>query len=214
VSETPTWRCSACDTYNDAEARACAVCDTPREEAVPAPTPVPAAKAESPAKPPERPEPTRAEIVAGCGCLLFLAAAAVTLIVLLVINWSSIVSAVTSLGPSDDSNADGPCPTRLTELMPGDGGREGTELVAVYRREGTDPDEEYTLCRARSLEVYFFSKAVGESYADATEAQRIDGGYRVSLPPYTYHFVGDEMTMYENGNWQWEEELTPRSSPS
>jgi hypothetical protein len=29
--------------------------------------------------------------------------------------------------------------------MPGDGGREGTELVAVYRREGTDPDEEYSL---------------------------------------------------------------------
>jgi hypothetical protein len=110
VSGTPTWRCSACDTYNDAEASACTVCDTPREAATPAPVPAPTPAPASAAKPPEHPEPTRADIVAGCGCVLFLVAAAVTLVVLLVINWSSIVSAVTSSAPPMTPTPTAPAP--------------------------------------------------------------------------------------------------------
>ncbi|MGP3968063.1 zinc finger protein [Streptomyces sp. 6N223] len=78
----PTWRCSACDTYNDAGARACAVCETPRPDAAPAPAPASTIGSDD-----EYPLPWGANFLLGCGCLLLAAVVAlITLVVLLILN--------------------------------------------------------------------------------------------------------------------------------
>lgn len=102
----------------------------------------------APVRTPPR-EATRGELVAGCGCLLFLAAVVIIPIVLLILNWSAVTSFVTgsvSSKPAPTASASGPCPKPMAEMLP-----EGTgaRLVAAYSRD--DLEERYAFCRTTEL---------------------------------------------------------------
>ncbi|GHH07380.1 hypothetical protein [Streptomyces lanatus] len=327
-----TWQCSDCDTFNDAAARVCDVCDTPRREKVPEaapepkrPTPrsmpprktppppkrstarTPPAKKTSPArktapakktaparKPPaptgltgsrytvsgmgwvcpncgdrvagsftcdtcytgwtpeatttvhgkpltltgslSRPaptsprpstpefpkptprEPTRGEILAGCGCLLFLASVVVTLVVLLILNWSTVTSFLTgsdsskgSAKPSPMVSASGPCPKELAALLP-KGSASGSRLVAAYSRENVK--DRYAFCRTTAGKVfYFFAKKTGEPYGSPTEAVKSGTGYLVRFPDSSFRFRDLEVTAYDKDDKElWKEGLTPEAA--
>lgn len=163
---------------------------------------------------PTAPEPTRGEIATACGCLLFLAAAVVTLIVLLIVNWSSVTSFVTGSDSSEPSPAPswgGPCPKQLTEMIP-EGA--GATLVAAYSRE--DLEERYAFCRARSGKTYYFFKPKnGEPYGNPTEVKRSEGAYVVDFFPQktSYRFGDGELKAYdEDGKEVWNGDLVPEAT--
>ncbi|MFE9703550.1 hypothetical protein [Streptomyces sp. NPDC005930] len=159
-------------------------------------------------------EATRGEVVAGCGCLLFLAAAIITPIVLLVLHWSTVTSFVTGSGSSDPSpapSASGPCPAAMAALLP-----EGTgaRLVAAYSRDTLE--ERYAFCRTEAGKVFFFARAKeGEPYGTPTEATESEDGYVVDFMPQgtSYHFRDGHVVAYdEDGEELWKGELVPEAS--
>ncbi|MET9353564.1 hypothetical protein ABZY14_11260 [Streptomyces sp. NPDC006617] len=159
-------------------------------------------------------EATRGELVAGCGCLLFLAAAIITPIVLLILNWSAVTSFVTgsdSSKPSPAPSASGPCPKPMAEMLPeGSGAR----LVAAYSRD--DLEERYAFCRTGSGKVFYFARMKdGEPYGDPTQARESEQGYVVDFRPQgtSYHFRDGEVTAYdEDGKEIWQGELVPEAT--
>lgn len=171
-----------------------------------------AASGPAPVRPPPR-EATRGEMVAGCGCLLFIAAVIITPIVLLILNWSTVTSFVTgsdSSKPSPTASASGPCPKPMAEMLPGGS---GARLVAAYSRD--DLEERYAFCRTTSGEVFYFARMKdGEPYGDPTEVRESEGGYVVDFMPQgtSYHFRGGEVTAYdEDGKELWKGELIPEA---
>ncbi|QOV37711.1 hypothetical protein IM697_04615 [Streptomyces ferrugineus] len=308
----PTWRCSDCDTYNDAAVRVCDLCETPRREATapraasgaasgpksgePRKPPVkkPPVKKPPVKKPPARTgtgatgsrsvlseldwvcaacghrvagrincdacgtlwtpevttivhgdplygsfrlpssppddlvdsllpkptprEPTRGEVAAGCGCLLFLASVVVTLIVLLILNWSTVTSFLTgsdssegSAKPSPTVSASGPCPKELAAMLP-KGSASGARLVAAYSRDNVK--DRYAFCRTEAGKVYyFFAKRAGERYGRPTAAEKSGTGYLVRFSNSSFRFRDLEVTAYDKGGKElWKEELTPEAS--
>ncbi|WP_159029135.1 hypothetical protein [Streptomyces viridochromogenes] len=296
----PTWRCSDCDTYNDAGLRVCHLCEMPRGAAASRPVAEPPAKKppvtsgtggpartrtgvaasgptasaldwECPAcahyvvgrvscdacgmvwtpdarttvrgrprsgstlrTPPARSdalrfadpvhprptprEPTRGEVVAGCGCVLFLAAAVVTLIALLILNWSTVTSFLTgsdtsksSATPSPTVSASGPCPKELAAMLP-KGSAAGARLVAAYSRENVK--DRYAFCRTAEGKVYyFFAKKAGASYGRPTAAEKSGTGYLVRFPDSAFRFRDLEVTAYDEDDKElWKEKLTPEAA--
>ncbi|MET7319639.1 hypothetical protein [Streptomyces sp. NPDC005549] len=159
-------------------------------------------------------EATRGELVAGCGCLLFIAAAIVTPIVLLILHWSTVTSFVTgsdSSKPAPTASASGPCPKPMAEMLPeGSGAR----LVAAYSRD--DLEERYAFCRTTSGKVFYFARMKdGETYGDPTEARASENGYVVDFLPQgtRYRFGTSEVTAYdEDGKEIWKGELIPEAT--
>ncbi|MFB7650552.1 MULTISPECIES: hypothetical protein [unclassified Streptomyces] len=159
-------------------------------------------------------EATRGELVAGCGCLLLIAAVIITPIVLLILNWSTVTSFVTgsdSSKPSPAPSASGPCPKPMAERLPeGSGAR----LVAAYSRD--DLEERYAFCRTKTGKVFYFaSMGDGESYGAPTEARKSENGYVVNFKPQgtSYHFQDGEVTAYdEDGKETWKGELVPEAT--
>lgn len=321
----PTWQCSDCDTFNDAAARVCDVCETPRRAATapktapgptggepkktppektpprktppkrsPARTPParkrtpPAEKAAPVRKPPLRTgidlvgarspvaglgwvcpncghrvvgyltcdlcytgwtpeatttvrgrplsgstprpsptpdyprptprEPTRGEVVAGCGCILFIAATVVTLVVLLILNWSTVTSFVTGSGsskgsatPSPTVSASGPCPKELAAMLP-KGTAPGVRLIAAYSRDNVK--DRYAFCRTKAGKVYYFmAKKSGASYGRPTAAVKSGTGYLVRFPDSSFRFRDLEVTAYDKDDKElWKEKLTPEAA--
>ncbi len=288
----PTWQCSDCDTFNDATARVCDVCETPRRAATapraassptsgeprrtparktpprtgidlvgarspvtglgwvcpncghrvvayftcdvchtgwtpeatttvrgrpltgttPRPTPTPDYPRPTPR------EPTSGEIVAGCGCILFIAATAVTLVVLLILNWSTVTSFLTGAGsskgsptPSPTVSASGPCPKALAAMLP-KGTAPGARLVAAYSRENVK--DRYAFCRTKAGKVYYFmAKKTGASYGRPTVATRSGTGYLVRFPDSSFRFRELEVTAYDKDDKElWKEKLTPEAA--
>lgn len=167
----------------------------------------------APVRTPPR-EATRGELVAGCGCLLFLAAVIITPIVLLILNWSAVTSFVTgsdSSKPSPTASASGPCPKPMAETLP-----EGTgaRLVAAYSRD--DLEERYAFCRTTAGKIFYFARMKdGEPYGDPTEARKAENGYVVDFMPQgtSYHFRDGEVAAYdEDGKEIWTGELIPEAS--
>lgn len=162
---------------------------------------------------PIAPEPTRGEILTACGCLLFLLAAVVTLVVLLIVNWSSVTSFVTGSDaePAPTPTWGGPCPKQLTEKIP-EGA--GATLVAAYSRE--DLEERYAFCRTKAGKVYYFFKQKnGTPYDNPSEVKASDGGYVVDFYPQktSYHFRDSELTAYdEDGKELWNGDLVPEET--
>lgn len=159
-------------------------------------------------------EPTRGEILTACGCLLFLLAAVVTLVVLLIANWSSVTSFVTgsdSPEPAPTPTWGGPCPKQLSEEIP-EGA--GATLVAAYSRE--DLEERYAFCRTKTGKVYYFFKQKnGKPYDNPTEVKASDGGYVVDFYPQktSYHFRDGELKAYdEDGKEIWNGDLVPEET--
>lgn len=200
-------RCERCLTRWSVTART-----TFHEDPLFASTPVPAFTS-TPVRTPPR-EATRGEMVAGCGCLLFIAAAIITPIVLLILNWSTVTSFVTgsdSSKPAPTASASGPCPTAMAAVLP-----EGTgaRLVAAYSRD--DLEERYAFCRTKAGKVFFFARAKdGEPYGNPTEARESDHGYVVDFEPQgtSYHFRGGDLTAYDaKGKEMWKGDLVPEAS--
>jgi hypothetical protein len=153
-------------------------------------------------------------MAAGCGCLLFIAAAIITPIVLLILHWSTVTSFVTgsdSSKPAPTASASGPCPKPMAEMLP-----EGTgaRLVAAYSRD--DLEERYAFCRTTAGKVFYFARAKeGEPYGDPTEARESEGGYVVDFMPQgtSYHFRDGGVTAYdEDGKEIWEGKLVPEAT--
>ncbi|WP_159327386.1 hypothetical protein [Streptomyces tendae] len=167
----------------------------------------------APVRTPTR-EATRGELVAGCGCLLFLAAVVIVPIVLLILNWSAVTSFVTgsdSSKPSPTASASGPCPEPMAEMLP-EGA--GARLVAAYSRD--DLEERYAFCRTTAGKVFYFARMKdGEPYGDPTEARQSENGYVVDFMPQgtSYHFRDGEVAAYdEDGKEIWTGELVPEAS--
>ncbi|MET9964368.1 hypothetical protein ABZZ80_00180 [Streptomyces sp. NPDC006356] len=297
----PTWQCSDCDTFNDAAARVCDVCETPRRAATaparkpePRPEPRPAPKPKPKPRPKPKPtpsprtgidlvgarspvaglgwvcpncghrvvgyftcelcytawtpeatttvrgrslssttprpsptpafrkptprEPTRGELVAGCGCILFIAATVVTLVVLLILNWSTVTSFLTgsdsskgSAPPSPTVSASGPCPKELTAMLP-KGTAPGARLVAAYSRENVK--DRYAFCRTKAGKVYYFmAKKTGASYGRPTVAVKSGTGYLVRFPDSSFRFRDLEVTAYDKDDKElWKEKLTAEAT--
>ncbi|OWA03819.1 hypothetical protein B9W62_26510 [Streptomyces sp. CS113] len=153
-------------------------------------------------------------MVAGCGCLLFLAAVVITPIVLLILNWSAVTSFVTgadSSKPSPAPSASGPCPKPMAEMLPAG---TGARLVAAYSRD--DLEERYAFCRTTAGKVFYFARMKdGEPYGDPTEARKSENGYVVDFVPQgtSYHFRDGEVAAYdEDGKEIWTGELVPEAT--
>ncbi|MET9829670.1 hypothetical protein ABZ078_10200 [Streptomyces sp. NPDC006385] len=156
--------------------------------------------------------------MAGCGCILFLAAVVVTLVVLLILNWSKVTSFVTgsdssesSATPSPTVSASGPCPKELAAMLP-KGSSSGSRLVAAYSRENVK--DRYAFCRTKAGKVYyFFAKKAGASYGRPTAAVKSAGGYLVRFPDSSFRFRDGEVTAYDKDDKEtWKEKLIPEAS--
>lgn len=163
-------------------------------------------------------EPTRGEVAAGCGCILFIAAAVVTLIVMLVLNWSTVTSFLTgsdsskgSATPSPTVSASGPCPKELAAMLP-KGSVSGARLVAAYSRDNVK--DRYAFCRTKAGKVYyFFAKEAGERYGRPTAAEKSGTGYLVRFPDSSFRFRDLEVTAYDKDDKElWKEKLTPEAT--
>ncbi|RFU83833.1 hypothetical protein DY218_25725 [Streptomyces triticagri] len=169
----------------------------------------------TPPKPPPH-EATRGEIIAGCGCLIVIAATVITLIVLLIVNWGSVISFFTgsdsdSADPKPTASASGPCPKQLADQLP-KGSADGARLVAAYSREG-DNEERYAFCRTtKGKYYYFFQKNSGARYDSPSPAKKTKDGYSLSVPPNSFRFRNGEITAYANGKESWKEALVPEAS--
>ncbi|WP_192583609.1 hypothetical protein [Streptomyces albicerus] len=135
----------------------------------------------------------------------------ITLIVLLILNWSSIVSYVKgsdSSKPSPTPSASGPCPKQLAAKLP-EGS--GAKLVAAYSRE--TGDERYAFCRTKEEKLFLFLKQEGgKSYLSPMPAEESKSGYLVRVLPASYRFRDGEITAYQDGKEVWKEKLVPESS--
>lgn len=180
----------------------------------------------------------------GCGCLLLVVAAVVTGIVLLVSHWDAMFggsgsgsgsgSGYGSPVPSDpaaSTSAGAPakatatatvragtvCPEALLEVLPAKY-REGTELLAVYRR--TDGAEEYAFCHTSGGDFYFNDRPPGPSgtIEGASAAKRITGGFDVPVDgtgatgSVDYRFVSGKLTAYEGGKATWSTSYVSKSA--
>ncbi|MFF7164200.1 zinc finger Ran-binding domain-containing protein [Streptomyces sp. NPDC008086] len=163
-------------------------------------------------------EPTRGEVVAGCGCILFIAATVVTLVVLLILNWSTVTSFLTgadsskgSATPSPTVSASGPCPKELAAMLP-KGTAPGARLVAAYSRENVK--DRYAFCRTKAGKVYYFmAKKTGASYGRPTVATRSGTGYLVRFPDSGFRFRDLELTAYDKDDKElWKEKLTAEAT--
>ncbi|RII14983.1 hypothetical protein DSC45_18990 [Streptomyces sp. YIM 130001] len=174
-----------------------------------------AAPVYTPVRPPTH-EATRGEVVAGCGCLIVIAATVITLVVLLIVNWGSVISFFTgsdsdTSSPKPAPSASGPCPKQLASQLP-KGSTDGARLVAAYSREG-DNKERYAFCRTtQGKYFYFFQKKSDVPYGKPTLAKKTKDGYSLTIAPSSFRFRDGEITAYENGKESWKEKLIPESS--
>ncbi|MCF1599100.1 hypothetical protein [Streptomyces muensis] len=184
----------------------------PLSGTTPRPVPTPAYR-----KPTSR-EPTPGEVVAGCGCILFIAAALVTLVVLLILNWSTVTSFLTGSGsskgsatPSPTVSASGPCPKELAAMLP-KGTAPGARLVAAYSRENVK--DRYAFCRTKAGKLYYFmAKKTGASYGRPTVAVKSGTGYLVRFPDSSFRFRDLEVTAYDEDDKElWKEKLTAEAT--